>query len=184
MTEPYWEPLAAMAGGAPLVTALPAGPFDGQEVTLVPSLTVPTWHWHMKYVAALGKWIYLGGSPGFAEVITAEALALTVYSALTTPGPSFTLPVAGAYDVAIGCLSASNASANATNIASYDIGATPANDNDSISYTQGTGVSGGNLVHPRRKTGLTAVTLTMKYKVTAGTGTFSQRWISVVPYQL
>lgn len=58
--SPSWLPVGAQAPS--LATSLPGSPTDGQELYLTDSLTVPTWSWHMRYVSAIAKWVFVGGS--------------------------------------------------------------------------------------------------------------------------
>jgi hypothetical protein len=175
-------PLAASVA-VPLVTALPASPADGQEVVFTDSLTAPTFTWRLRYVAAKAsnRWVFVGGSPIITEVAVQESTASGTYVALTTPGPSITLPLAGDYIVELGHRSASSAG-GVGGMQSYDIGATPANDADAFVLTDATAARGMGS-YKKRKSGLGAVTLTSKYRVfdAGGTRYFQQRWMSVEP---
>lgn len=166
----------------PLVTALPSNPSNGDMVVLTDSLTAGTYQWTLKYVAdrSSNKWVFMGGNPLYAEVNTTESTAATAYTALATAGPSVTLPVAGDYFVRHGCTVSNNASSN--NDMSYDIGASGASTTDQCLV--GSLVTAAEFysgIREQIKTGLTAVTLTAKYKVSAGTGSFAYRWIAVIP---
>lgn len=157
-----------------LVTALPSSPVDGQEIILTDSLSAGTYHWHLRYVAARSsnKWVFIGGSPFSALIATSESMTATSYQAMTTPGPSVAVPVAGDYIVEHGALfTVSN-----TIFMSYDIGATGAVDVDSVR-------SNSNGYHFRRKSklALTAVTLTSKYRVDAGTHSAAERFLGITP---
>lgn len=173
------------------VTSLPTTPYDGQEIYYTADSTNGV-VWHLKYRAASGssyKWEYVGGAPLFAEVTTNQSTTSTSYAALTTAGPAVTLPLAGDYMVAIGCRCHQNGNSRDA-LMSYDIGATGAVDADATTYYSGASVDGlpatvaANVMVERRKTGLTAVTLTAKYKVSAGQGNFSSRWMKVVPVRV
>lgn len=165
-------------------TALPGSPVDGDEFTLVDSTTAPTWSWQLRYVAAKAsnKWIFVGGSPGYAEVTTNETTTSTTYVALATAGPNFAIPVAGDYLVTQGFLNQGYGAARASTWMSYDIGGTGAVDADA---TRALGVDSPNdsehSVTRTRKKSLTAVTLTSKYRCSAGTQGFQDRWIRVQP---
>jgi len=114
----------------------------------------------------------------FAEVTTEETTTNISYAALATAGPSITIPAAGDYIVEIGF--GGMGSAIGIGVAmSYDIGGTGAVDADRVYFE--TQVASQRLPHAsraRQKT-LVAVTLTAKYKVTSGTGTFRDRWMRV-----
>lgn len=93
--------------------------------------------------------------------------------------------MAGDYDIEIGVRPYVNA-VTTTALMSYDIGGTGAVDADAITYYAGNTADPGNNsgARLRRKTGLTAVTLTSKYKTGAGTATFSNRWMRVAPVRV
>lgn len=162
-------------------TSLPSNPVDGQEFVLTDSLSAPTYAWHLRYIAAKSsnKWQFIGGSPLYAEVTTSEGTTSGTYAALATAGPSVTLPIAGDYLVTNGALVDSSGTVTAR--MSYDIGGTGAVDADSMEQQiPGTGQFAGS--RERKKAGLTAVTLTSKYKSDgSATATFSNRWLRVIP---
>ena len=65
---------------------------------------------------------------------------------------------------------------------SYDIGATAASDNDRIQETEGTAFAvGPAMMRPRRKAFSASTILTAKYKVSAGTAGFENRWMRLRP---
>lgn len=176
---------AGIAAATPSrATALPGSPGDGDEVILTDSLTAPTYNWHLKYVAgkASNKWVAIGGMSALVTVATTETTTSTSYAALTPAGPSFAIPVAGDYKVAIG-FEGSNNTVDQHAIMSYDIGATGAVDADrAVGHSSGASA----LFSPRAirlKSGLTAVTLTAKYRAGSGGGTasFAQRTLEVTP---
>lgn len=167
-------------GAGPTTTAtLPTGAVNGQDFYY--QLGSGGGVWHFKYNLSSGKWDLAGGAPLFAEVVTSETTASVTYAALATAGPSVTVPFVGDYDVEIG-FGGNNAGGVA--IMSYDIGGTGAVDADFvISATNGANTNHGS--RTRRKTGLAASTaLVSKYRANAGTGTFRDRWISVLPVRV
>lgn len=163
-------------------TALPSNPVDGQEFTLVDSLSAPTYAWRLRYIAAKSsnKWQFVGGSPLEAEVATGETTTEASYSALSTAGPSVAVPVAGDYFVEHGFTSYSTAKPNWM---SYDIGGTGAVDADAVEGgLDSVADAAGSFARRKKKSGLTAVTLTAKYKASSGnTVGFKNRWISIIP---
>jgi hypothetical protein len=175
-------------GAASLVTALPGSPTNGQECVFTDSLTAPTYYWHLKYNSTTTKWHYVGGTPLFVEVATDEATTSTSYAALTTAGPSIALPLAGDYDVDPGfTFYCNDGGAGVSGFMSYDIGGTAAVDADATTAPSTVASSSPRLsvARSRRKTGLTAVTLTAKYKVQGGfNGHFLNRWLRVTPVKL
>lgn len=168
-------------------TSLPGSPVDGQEIIFAADATNGVM-WHLRYRSGASgsyKWEFVGGGVLLAEVTTSQTTASTSYAALTTAGPSITVPLAGDYIVEIGCRTFSDG-ANQGGIMSYDIGGTGAVDADRIEFSMGTGVSSGNISRVRRKDGLAASNaLVSKYKTTgANTATFHNRWMKVVPIRL
>lgn len=169
----------------PLVSSLPASPKDGQTVDYLADATNGV-VWRLRYRAASGsthKWEFVGGPPLTGEVEASESTASTTYAALTTAGPSITLPLAGDYDVTLRAL-AGNA-IEASILMSYSIGATPAADADAASFFN-KGGEAGNYTSQRtkRKTGLPAEALVAKYRTTAGTGVFGGRFMAVTPVRV
>ena len=163
-------------------TTLPSSPVDGQEAILVDSLIAPTYQWRFKYIATItdaNKWVFIGGDPALAEVLTAQTTTSTTYAALTTPGPLFAIPRAGIYTVETGFTGGMSAGVPQMYM-SFDIGATPAADTDWTGTVAGTAGHRNSVARARQKT-LTAVTLTAKYKVVSGTGSFEMRWMRVTP---
>ena len=166
-------------------TTLPGTPANGQETILVDSTTAPTYAWHLRYNSTLAKWEFIGGRAAYAEVTTLEPTATTLgsYLALATAGPSIVIPVAGEYRVETGCRMVMNAAGQTGAFMSYDIGGTGAVDADAIRGFDG-GTTDNSLMRLRSKTGLTAVTLTAKYKSTGAHGNYGDRWMSVTPVLL
>lgn len=184
----------AATSAASLVTALPGSPVDGQEIIFVDSTSAPTYAWHLRYISAKAsnKWQFVGGSPYYAAVETQETTTSTTYAALTTAGPSFTVPVSGNYDVRIEAdLWGDSDSTSRGALMSYDIGGTGAVDGDAafgMTYQAPASVaqifqSDGQM---RRKTGLTATQgLVSKYKtIGGGTAYFQKRRMIVFPVAL
>jgi hypothetical protein len=173
------------------VTTLPSttGLMDGYEVGLVVDATNGV-VWRMKYRAAdasTSKWQFIGGPPMISEIATNETIAVTTYAALTTAGPSIALPRAGDYIVSLGAEMNVNSAAVGSAFMSYDIGATVAVDADAVSVSN-TFVQFERIIQESartmRKDGLTAVTLTAKYRVTTGSAAIAKRWMAVHPVRL
>ena len=157
---------------------------DGDEVYLeVDGASGIEWHLVYRSAEATYKWRFLGGPPMKSEVMTYETTASTAFAALATAGPSIALPRAGDYDVRVASNLRNDTDTRYTTH-SYDIGVTGASDDDSATYTRGTGLSAASVAADRRKTGLTAVSLVSKYRVNAGTGTAGLRRLIVQPVRL
>lgn len=172
-------------------TVFPATPTDKQEFVYVASATDGV-NWTFKYnngSASSFKWEAASGqTPLWSEVTAGEARANVAYGALTTPGPVVILPFAGDYDIVIG-FSGNVATAGELALMSYDIGGTGAVTGDAVELTSTNATNGAlndytAVVRPRRQTGLTAVTLTAKYRTGGGTSTFKNRWMSVTPVRV
>lgn len=144
--------------------------------------------WTFKYrsAATTYKWEFIGGPPLEAEVTTDESTTSTSYAALATAGPSVTAPLAGDYIVATSSRQY-NATAAASDLHSFDIAASGAADADAA-FTSQNAASGAAAVYGIRrikKTALAASTgLVSKYRVSAGTGFFSHRTISITPIRV
>lgn len=162
-------------------TSLPTSPNDGDLFCLVDSAAAPTYQWMLRYVAAksTNKWVFVGGTPLYSEVSTSESTTSTSYAALSTAGPSVTLPVAGDYHVTQEAQYLNTT--NADGIMSYDIGGTGAVDADSWKSQWANSGNGSMNTRTKFKAGLTAVALVSKYKTDTGTATFEKRRISVLP---
>lgn len=150
-------------------TALPAGPFHGQRITYqTAGMAADGVRWELEYNANSGsayKWEFIGGTPLFSEVVTAESRNVASYGALTTAGPSITVPLAGDYLVEV---RAGVNTGNATPVGaamSYDIGGTGASDADAVWARPVAPGFNTSVARVRRKTGLAASTaLVAKYK--------------------
>lgn len=174
----------AWLGGADGVgTSFPGSPTDGQLYTYVADGTNGV-YWTFRYRTAAAAWFFVGGPPLFNEVTTAEATASAAYTALTTPGPAIALPFTADYDVLIGCrVNIPVAAGGDCGFMSYDIGGSAAVDADAV-FADGQAMTGGytSVARKRRKTALTAVTLTAKYKtLNGGSLTFADRFMAVWP---
>jgi len=170
-----------------LVTALPSSPFDGQEVVLTDSLTAGTYFWRLRYSAGKtsNKWVFVGGFPKMVVVDTAETSTSGTYAALTTAGPSFTIPVVGDYLIEPSYVGGSN-STDAHGFMSFDVGVTGALDIDAASWGPGVADSTryGTGMNARLKTGLAAGTaLVSKYRVVGSSPSiaFRARTLRVTP---
>lgn len=174
-----------VAVGVPTVTSLPGSPANGDEVYYqfyLNGTSGNTGYWHLRYNSSTTYWDFLGGPAIYTEVTAVNTTTSTTYAALGTAGPTATLPLAGDYSIGIGAEIGYAGSGNGC--MSYDIGATPAVDADAACMAAPTGVGGG-ISRTVRKTGLTAVTLTTKYRqlnnVAPNMPSFAKRWIQITP---
>ncbi len=171
-----------------LGTSLPTAPVDGQEFTLVDSLSAPTYAWKLRYVAAKAsnKWVFVGGSPAAASVSAAETRASTAFGDLATVGPSFTVPVAGDYDIQFGSRGRPPDGANDAVYTGLYIGASPTLSGGYSDKVQEVYHSTGNkevsTAQAYRATAVAASTLIkLQYANLTGTGTWGNRWLRVIP---
>ncbi len=168
-------------------TSLPGSPTDGDEYVLVDSTSAPTYRWHLRYnggSASSYKWEFIGGTEMYAAVDTTETTSSATYAALSTAGPTITLPNAGDYFVSIGATIGPKTTAS-IGYMSYDIGGTGASDNDAASSQSGSS-NQYSVSRTARKTGLTAVALTSKYRTanTSDAMSFRFRWMLVRPIRI
>lgn len=162
---------------------LPAAPVDGQECFYLADSAAGI-VWHLKYRAGSAspyKWEYVGGASLSAEVLTGESTASGLFTALTTPGPSVTVPVAGDYEYEHD-FQGSNDTTGGLAIQALKLGAAATSDDDSaVAATLNAAPTKG-----REVTGIAAgAVLTCQYR-TNGTGTasFLRRWLRVRPVRV
>lgn len=171
-------------------TVFPSSPLDGDIFIYNANLTDGV-KWQFQYrqgSASAYKWEFIGGGVLYAEVAANQTLAAGAgYQALTTAGPSLTLPLTGDYDVEIGA-TAFNATGGASTWMSYDIGATLALDADaalSAAPNVTDAPTWSSIARARRKTAILAATaLVAKYKRDVGTGSWQSRWMRVTPVRV
>ena len=183
-TPPVMSAPPGVMGAIPLVTALPASPFEGQEVIFTDSLTAPTYSWRLRYVGAKtsNKWVFVGGVPATSFVATSENTPGTTYGNLTTIGPQITVPVAGVYNIEIGAQLGTGASAAVKGWMSYDIGATGAVDADATAaFVTNNSQAGASLHKLAQKTLAAATALVAKYRHDTGGMPVSNRYMAVTP---
>lgn len=178
-----WVPSSQHAPST-VVTSLPSSPIDGQEVYYAADAGSGV-IWHLRYRAASGssfKWEYVGGPPLHASVLADESTASTSYVALTTAGPSITLPLQGDYLVEQGANV--YGTAGFSSLMSYDIGGTGASDNDCVANAGGDANEHSHIMREQRKNGLGTVALVSKYRVFSGTCNWRWRWLTVTPIRV
>lgn len=156
-----------------LVTNLPAGPVDGQEIYYLADATNGV-VWHLRYRAASAsayKWEFVGGGWMYSSFIGASGVSGTGsgFSDITGGnGPDITVPLAGDYDCDMWATGA-RASAGVVNLGigiSIGGGTQPAGDAQALGSSPGSGAAGtfalGTLL-----AGLSASTLLrMRYQYT------------------
>lgn len=173
-----------------VVTSLPGTPIDGQTVLYQGAgMATDGIVWMLRYnssSASSYKWEFVGGAPWMQGISTSEALSSTSYTNLATTGPTVTAPLAGDYIVRLGAyVGLSND--NTTALMSFAVGGTGAADADAIASTAvGTGgVTGVVVSRDVQKTVSAAATaIAAKYRVTANSASFENRFLSIVPVRV
>jgi hypothetical protein len=181
---PTWS---ASVGAPGYATTLPGSPTNGQEAILVDSTTAPTYHWRFRYnssSASTYKWEFIGGTPAYAIVTTAETTTSTTYTNLTTTGPSFTIPNAGDWHIEAHTL-ISTKSGDGHAFMAYDVGGTAASD-DWACGGFGWNANAMGISRALRWTALSASTAVVgKYKMLSGTNaTFKNRVLRITPVRV
>lgn len=122
-----------------------------------------------------------------SAVGASETTTSTSYTDLATPGPSVTLTTGTSAWITVTAFASNNTNSSSTNFSHEVSGATSSPASDSLRglYTRAdvTGLVGMQFSATYLRTDLTAGsnTFTMKYKVSTGTGTYSNRNIAVFP---
>jgi hypothetical protein len=166
------------------VTALPSNEADGMEIYFEADGTNGV-VWHLRYVAALTKWVYLGGASLVHEVAGAETTTSTTYADLSggATGPTITLPLAGGlWEISIGA-GMSHSVATTPVWMSFAIGGSAAADTEGF-VAASPSTAGGSEACSRtmRRSVATAAVLLSKYKASAaGTLTSARRFMTVRP---
>jgi hypothetical protein len=191
-----WSAIAAADLPAQAVatygTTLPASPTDGAEHVLVDSTTNPSYQWRFRYNAGSSsayKWEFIGGSFAQSLITTGEGLTtLSTWSDLATIGPQVTLPRAGDYDVQASSMVSHSAQVAQVWLSLYLNNSGGASGPGGI--TQFLPNAGWTLAPLPSLTGrFSGVAASdkvklMYYNQLAGTATFSQRWLRVLPVRV
>jgi len=170
----------------PLVTSLPANPFDGQEVYLQVDATNGV-IWHLRYRAASAsayKWEYIGGAPLMVE--TAAAAGPTNNQTYTQIGPTLTVPNAGDYEITLWGNCGGDAGWNC--LLTVKLGAAAAADNEGIGDTNTGGSSPPavwtSVSRVMKRTLAASAVLGTYARSTGGSWRWSQYGMSVRPVRL
>lgn len=179
------DQLLYLGGVDQRLSSPPGAPIDGQLWRYVADATTGI-EWLFAYNsgdAGAFKWHKIGGPPLRSIVSTRESTATASFVALTTPGPTITVPRGGDYHVIVEYHG--DQSANGASQMSFDVGGTGAIDADSAGATTYQNVSStvpAACVFRAYKTGIAAATtLTAKYKAGVGTQFFADRTLMAEP---
>lgn len=183
MSEPAWVPIGPVDPATAIVTALPSSPVDGQEVILTDSLTAGTYHWHLRYVAARAsnKWVFVGGTPLFSEILTREQVTSATYADAPTVGPSVTVPVAGSYQLAFGAAWTHSVDNVGVRYIAPKFGAAATDDDDAALGRDQSGAYDAGLHRQIRRTIAAGTLVKLQYRHTTATINFERRYLSVEP---
>jgi hypothetical protein len=170
-------------------TSLPASPSDGDEATLVDSITNPTYQWRFRYNAGSSStyhWEFVGGAPVSNQVVPQETTTSATFVDLTTVGPQVTLPRDGDYMISWGA-QAQAASNGVLARMGLKFGAATTQTADAI-YTYTTNAASVEAAISRtwRYNALTGGTVIKAQYVSAASGNayFAGRWLSVTPVRV
>lgn len=175
----------------PVVDVLPRtgyGPLEGDEVYYRAAAGVL---WHFRYRAGGGDypWEFIGGSKLYTFTAGAgENTASTSYTTLSS-ATQFSAPLAGEYDF-VWSLEAFNATLSALMLTALQIGsealtATVPGDQEAARCSSHVASVGDVGVGNRRGTVTAAGTVCrLVHRVTAGTGTFQMRHLSMIPVRV
>jgi hypothetical protein len=177
-----------LAGGLHVTTPIasgqvfPVGPTAGQTfVYIADSVNLVRWTFQYNPIDGSGTypWECVGAQPLQASVQTSDTTAGTSYGNLSFGiSPTIIVPVAGVYDIEHGCSASCTGGGVAR--ASVVFSASAASDNDAV--RNGATTDASIWARPSVKTITVAgQSVSQKYRVSAGTGTFADRRILVWP---
>lgn len=179
---------------APIVTALPSSPIDGQECKFQVDATSGTAgvNFHLRYNSTSSstyKWEHVGGGQFFAEAT--NSVATTASYADPASGPSITLPaIAGDWNIEVGGELYSSVAGEYTYI-SYAVGGSASVDADGVRTRQGDAAAAGaatlitTSIRRKVKTAIAASTvIKLQIKGTGTNGVVNQRWLSIRPVRV
>jgi len=169
-------------------TSLPSSPVDGQEFTLVDSLTNPFWQWRFRYNAGNStayKWEFIGGAPLVANTFVGNE-TLTAVSTWSTP-PTLTdivVPRTGVYTSEHGVTFYAGAGACAMQggIADATVSNTPITADSRVYIAAGGQPATIGAKYPVTVT--VSHVLRFVYNQTAANGLISQRFIGITPIRV
>lgn len=181
----------------PVVTALPAGPVDGQQIAfLVDDTKGIVWHLRYRAFKADGvtpnpsgfKWEFVGGPPMFGYQAAADSISNAAWADLPTAGPEITCPLAGDYYCEWGARMYGSVAAQSVHLGlKVATGAVQpglldhyTGSNSTMNPSVATNDSRTNLL-----TGVQAFSVVrMLVETTAGTGVVHDRWMKLTPIRL
>lgn len=171
----------------PFVTQLPVNAKDGDEVRFLADSAAGV-VWHLRYRAAAAsnyRWEYIGGPPLYAHVATAEARSTNSYGALTTAGPTLTIPAIGEYLVTQSAEIQVDTNALTHGLMSYDVVTIPPSTTWSVGFVSSTALHRAQVSRTYLHGIAILGTLVAKYQsATSNSVTFSFRSLSAIPVRV
>ena len=148
------------------------------------SLSAPTYAFLLQYLQAAGYWLNIGNGFFFQQIAAAETTSSTSYTALTTPGPQFTMPRAGTYLIEFGCEFEVTASGGPDQWMTIKQGAAAAS--DSLAIHNNTHVASTTNTGSRAYTVTPAASdlYVAQYRTATFTPGWGNRWLKVTPIHL
>jgi hypothetical protein len=165
----------------PRVTSLPAGAKDGDEVFFVADAPNGVL-WRLRFNASgtTYRWEYVGGPALLRLVSTIEATNSQTYTDLSTVGPEVQLPLAGVWDIVVGC-TIQNAGANNANLMAAKLGVAAAGDLEAAVASVAKINQPIYTTRTMRRTMGSPGAIRAQYRVDGGSGQFSDRVLRVTP---
>lgn len=162
-----------------IVEALPEEAIEGDRCSYKAAAGV---FWELIYTGEeTYPWAKIGGPPLFAEVTGENNTSSTSFTTLSSP--SLTTPLAGDYDITVGCR-VWNSTAGGYGYFSPKIGAAATADDDGVKEIGGNSVGVGG-TRRKRKTGIAAsTTIQTQCRANTGTSYFNSRWITLDPVRV
>jgi len=176
---------SAAALGVPLVTALPASPYDGQTIHyLADAANGIVWPLRYRTAGTTYKWEAIGAGPLQANVEPDVAFGFGSSWGATSGGPSVTVPLAGQYVISHGARGNNPANGVAeAGVLTVKLGSAAAADADAVFFChQGSGAT-QSASHSRTmvRTLAAGATLAHYTKGVNNVSTWGYRWITVTP---
>lgn len=171
-------PVPVIESGDPI----PATAKDGATMFYVADATNGV-VWQFRYDQAAAEWRFVGGPPLVARVDTDQSTASGTYTATGFTSLSVTAPLAGDYLIR-GNANTYN-SGVATNLMSYQVGASAASDTNAGQVAIAAANYSAMIPFENRHTGVAASTaFSARYRTTAGTANFRYRWLALIPVRV
>lgn len=184
------EKVTTLGSGGGYGTSLPASPTDGQEFTLVDSVTAPTYQWRFRYNAGSSnahKWDCIGGTLLGAFVLGPEYTTSTTDVDLATVGPSIVVPFTGVYHVQFGFqgINGGNTGGGNATATLYDNTTAVSNANAITGISAASGVYSSAAMEAFSVLGTAGHTFKLKYSISNSVNSgFVRRYLKITPVRV